>query len=167
MTSSENLPDSQKLMGDNYQTWKVRCKLLLMKENTWKYTDPASNNRPVQGEPKDVAQRRARALFSITMLCREDIFNTLADVTDPRIAWNTLKNKFKKVNNASRLMLLDKVNSVRLPDGGSMQEYLKKLQEIKMHLKGVGHTISKAISWNKWWELYPVHMRVYTTRSVV
>ena len=78
------------------------------------------------------------------MSCREDIFNTLADVIDPQISWNILKDKFEKINNASRLMLLDKLNSVRLPDGGSMQEYLKKLQEIKMHLKGVGHTIFKS-----------------------
>ena len=78
------------------------------------------------------------------MSCREDIFNTLADVTDPRVAWNTLKDRFEKVNNASHLMLLDKLNSVRLPNNGSLQEYLKKLQEIKMHLKGVGHTISKS-----------------------
>ena len=90
MTSSETLLDSQKLMGDNYQTWKVWCKLLLMKENTWKYTDPASNNQPILGEPKDIAQRRAKALFSITMSCREDIFNTLVDIIDPRATWNAL-----------------------------------------------------------------------------
>ena len=58
MTSSETLSDSQKLTGvNNYQTWKVKCKLLLMKENTWKYTDPTNNNRPVEGKSEDVAQR--------------------------------------------------------------------------------------------------------------
>ena len=112
-----------------------------MKENTWKYMDPANNNQPIPGESKDIAQRRAKALFSITMSCREDIFNTLAHIIDPRAMWNALKDRFEKVNNASRLMLLDKLDFVRLPDGGLVQEYLKKLQEIRMHLKGVGHTI--------------------------
>ena len=89
-----------------------------MKENTWKYTDPTSNNRP--------------------------IFNTLADITNPRVAWNALKDCFEKANNAFHFMLLDKLNSIRLLYGGLVQEYLKKLQEIRMHLKRVGHIISKS-----------------------
>jgi hypothetical protein len=78
------------------------------------------------------------------MSCREDIFNELAEITDPQVAWTTLKDRYEKANNASRLMLLDKLNAVRLPEGGSVQEYVKRIQEIKLHLKGVGHTISES-----------------------
>ena len=60
------------------------------------------------------------------MSCKEDIFNTLANIIDPQAMWNALKDHFEKVNNASRLILLDKLYSVKLPDGGSMHEYLKK-----------------------------------------
>ena len=99
------------------------------------------------------------------MSCREDIFNTLTDITDPRAVWNALKDRFEKVNNASCLMLLDKLNSVRLLDGGSVQEYLKKLQEIRMHLKRVGHTISETTWLEEWWEHYLVLTKESTIKS--
>jgi hypothetical protein len=57
-----------------------------MKKNTWKYMDPSGNNRSVVGEPEDVVQCRAKALYSINMSCCEDIFNELVEITDPRAA---------------------------------------------------------------------------------
>jgi hypothetical protein len=143
MTQGDILPEAQKLTGDNYQTWKSRCKLLLMKENTWQYVDPTGTNPPVAGEADDIKQARIKALYSINMSCREDIFNSLSEVSYPRVAWNTLKDRFESSNNASRLMLLDKLNSVRLQEGGSVMEYIKKIQELKLQLKGVGHNISE------------------------
>jgi hypothetical protein len=54
MTQGDILPDAQKLTGENYQTWKLRCKLSLMKEGTWKCVDPASTNNLVAGEADDI-----------------------------------------------------------------------------------------------------------------
>ena len=143
MTQGDMLPDAQKLTGDNYQTWKSRCKLLLMKEGTWKYVDPAGTNAPVAGEADDILQARVKALYSINMSCHEAIFNTLGEITDPRAAWKNLQTRFASASNASRLMLLDKLNALRLQEGGSVSEYLKKINEIKLELKGVSHDISE------------------------
>jgi hypothetical protein len=142
MTQGDILPDAQKLTGANYQTWKSRCKLL-MKEGTWKYVDPAGTNTPIAGEADDIVQARVKALYSINMSCHEAIFNTLAEFTDPRAAWKNLQTQFASASNASRLMLLDKLNALRLQEGGSVSEYLKQINEIKLELKGVGHDISE------------------------
>ena len=56
--------------------------------------------------------------FFITMFCYEDIFSALVEDTNLWVAWNTLKDKFEKINNTSMLMLLDKSNSVCLQGGG-------------------------------------------------
>jgi hypothetical protein len=38
--ATDSLLEMFKLDGTNYQTWKVRMKLLLMKEGTWQYVNP-------------------------------------------------------------------------------------------------------------------------------
>ena len=86
--------------------------MLRIKENTWKYADLDGTSRPIVKEPEEIAQRRAKALHSITMSCREHIFNELVETDGPRVAWNTLKDRYQKANNASRLMLLDKLNAI-------------------------------------------------------
>jgi hypothetical protein len=85
-----------------------------MKEGTWKYVDPASTNNLVAGEVDDIVQEHVKALYSINMPCREDILNTLTDFTDPYVAWRNLKTRFESASYASKLMLLDKLNSIRL-----------------------------------------------------
>lgn len=86
MIQRDVLPNAQKLTGENYQTWKSQCKFLLMKEGSWKYVDFAGTNNPTAGEADGIVQGRVKALYSINMSCCEDVFNTLADFTDPRAA---------------------------------------------------------------------------------
>ena len=111
MTQGDMLPDAQKLIGDNYQTWKSRCKLLI-KEGTWKYVDLAGTNTPIVGEDDDIVQAQVEALYSINMSYHEAIFNTLAEFTNPRAAWKNLETRFASTSNASCLMLLDKLNAL-------------------------------------------------------
>ena len=43
-------------------------------------------------------------------------------------------------------MLLDKLNSIRFPEIGSIQKYLKKIEDIILHLKDVGYSIFESNS---------------------
>ena len=52
-----------------------------------------------------------------------------------------LKDKFERVNNASCLMLLEKLNCILLLERRLVQDYHKKFQELKLYLKGVEHNI--------------------------
>lgn len=71
-------------------------------------------NIPVINELKETSRGRARALYSIKMSCCKSIFNELAEISSFKTIWKVLRESFKRTNNASRLMLLDKLNSIRL-----------------------------------------------------
>jgi transposase InsO family protein len=143
--ASGDCPESSKLTGfSNYQTWKFRMKMVLLRNNVWQYVDPAGKNVPVPGEPADVAQGRVKALTDIVLSVKEDIYFIIQSCVDPRDAWNKLAARYQTGNNASRLMLKDKLNSIRLHEGGSVSEYLTQLQSIQAELVGIGQQVPEA-----------------------
>jgi hypothetical protein len=109
---------------------------MMMRDNVWRYVDPTVRplNPPVAGEPDDVALARIKTLSIIGLNCKEDVYQGIKDVLDPREAWNRLSTSFQSTNNASRLMLKDKLASLRLTEGGSVAEYLRQIQGIQAEL---------------------------------
>lgn len=143
--ASGDCPESSKLTGfANYQTWKFRMKMVLLRNNVWQYVDPTSNNVPVRGEPTDIAQGRVKALTDIVLSIKKDIYFIVQLCVDPRDAWNRLAARYQTGNTASRLMLKDKLNSIRLHEGGSVSEYLTQLQSIQAELVGIGQQVPEA-----------------------
>lgn len=118
-------------------------RMILMRENTWRFTDPQVYDEIRSGEADDISQGRIRALATIGLSLRDEIFPIIADCTDPRDAWVRLQNYFQSGNNASRLMLKDKLNSIRLLEGASVSEYLRQIQEVRVELAGIGHVASE------------------------
>ena len=121
------MPESYKLVGyQNYQTWKYRAKLMLMRDNVWRYADPDVRplNNPVPGEPEDLALARVKALSIIGLNCREEVHANIGHIVNPREAWTTLLQLYQTTTNAGRLMLKDKLAGLRLLEGGSVAEYL-------------------------------------------
>ena len=101
---SNEMPEGYKLAGlSNYQTWKYRAKLMMMRDNVWRYVDPMVRplNNPVAGEPEDVALSRIKALSIIGLNCKEEVYQGIKDVIDPREAWNRLTTAFQSTTNAS------------------------------------------------------------------
>ena len=138
MATGDALPETFKLEGiSNYQSWKGRMRLLLLKGETWQYIDPAINNPPISGEPVDVAGAQVKALYSICMSCKEGPYSKIASCSEPRNAWNLLATTYQSANNTGQLMLKDRFHSLRLQEGGSIQEYLRQIEEIQQELCGI------------------------------
>jgi hypothetical protein len=128
--ATDSLPEMFKLDGTNYQTWKVRMKLLLMKEGTWQYVNPQGGNPPVIGEPPAVVAERVKGLHSLFMSVKENVFSNISECTDPIIAWTTLATLYQQNSNAGKLMLKDKLRSLRLLEGASVKDFIRQIQEI-------------------------------------
>ena len=143
---SNEMPESYKLARlSNYQTWKYRAKLMMMRDNVWRYVDPTVRplNNPVAGEPEDVALSRIKALSIIGLNYKEEVYQGIKDVIDPREAWNRLTTAFQSMSNASRLMLKDKLASLRLSEEGSVAEYLRQIQAIQSELTSMNTVASE------------------------
>jgi len=104
------------LSSTNYATWKVQCKMALIKEGLWSIV-----NR-TETEPEGNADRRAKFVarrdgaLAIIMLAMEPSLLYLVgqDPTNPVDAWKTLADQFQCKTWANKLELKRKLFSLRL-----------------------------------------------------
>lgn len=122
----------------NYQMWKVRMKLLLMKECKWRYVD---RGNPLQlGEARNVVVKRVKDLHSIFMSVKENVFLKISECTDSIIAWTLLAQLYQQHSNAGKLILKDKLRSIRLTEGASVRDFICQIHQIQSEL-GIGDPV--------------------------
>ena len=86
------------LSNTNYSTWKVQCKMALIKEGLWNFvngteTEPEGN---AERRAKFVA-RRDRALATIVLAMEPSLLYLVGpDPTDPVVVWRALADQFQR-----------------------------------------------------------------------
>ena len=132
------------LNGTNYPTWKIQCKMALMKEGLWKIVTgeevaPTGN----AAEQSKFAARRDRALANIVLSVDTSLLYLISDPTDPVVVWGKLAGQFEKKTWATRLDLRRKLHSLQLKDGESAQSHIKVMTELFDSLSVAGETVSE------------------------
>ena len=85
------------LKGSNYPTWKVQCRMLLMKEGLWSIvngTEAAPGEEEAERHTRFVA-RRDRALAMIVLSVDPMLLYLLGDPEDPVTVWEKLSDQFQ------------------------------------------------------------------------
>jgi hypothetical protein len=128
------------LNGSNYPTWKVQCKMLLIKEGVWSIvneteTPPESTDTDRHG--KFVA-RKDKALSIIVLAIDPSLLYLLGDPTDPVQVWKKLQEQFQKTSWANKLTLRRRLNNLKLKDGESMSAHIKSMTEIFQEMSVIG-----------------------------
>lgn len=133
------------LIGSNYPTWKVQCRMALMKDGLWGIVNeserPPDESSQADKYAKFVA-RRDRALAIIVLAVDPSLLYLLGDPDNPVTVWKKLENQFQKKTWSNKLELRRKLYSLRLKDGGSVQEHIKAMTEIFESLSVVGDPVS-------------------------
>ena len=111
------------LNGKNYLTWKVQCRMTLMKDGLWEIinktkTDPG---REALEAHKRFMSRRNRALAIIVLSVEPSLLYLISDPEDPVAVWKKLEDQFQKKTWANKLELRRKLYSLRLKDGECIQ----------------------------------------------
>ena len=133
------------LSNTNYSTWKVQCKMALVKEGLWNIvngteTEPEGN---AERRAKFVA-RRDRALATIVLAMEPSLLYLVGpDPTDPVVVWRALADQFQRNTWANKLELKRKLFSLRLAEGGSVQQHIKCMSEICDELSAIGETVGE------------------------
>ena len=125
------------LNGSNYPTWKVQCKMALIKEDLWNI---ASGNE-TESNSSDVSKfnvRKNRALAIIVLAVDPSLLYLLHEPDDPIEVWSTLQGHFQKKTWANKLELRRKLFSCRLKEGESVQDHVKRMTEIFEELSVIG-----------------------------
>ena len=112
------------LNGSNYPTWKVQCRMALMKDGLWSIVS-GSERPPDIAEADKYAKfsaRRDRALAIIVLSVEPSLLYLIGDPEDPITVWKKLADQFQKKTWANKLELRRKLYSLRLKDRDSMSK---------------------------------------------
>ena len=130
------------LTGANYPTWKIQCKMSLIKDGLWEIVD-GSEEAPQEndGAYSKFIARKNRALAIIVLSIDPSLLYLLGDPTDPTAVWEKLSTQFQKKTWANKLALRRRLHSLQLKEGQSVQEHVKALTEIFNELSVIGDNI--------------------------
>ena len=119
------------LNGSNYTTWKVHCKMALMREGLWGIV---AGTEVAPGEGEDghgkFVSRRDKALAIVVLSVDPTLLYLIGEPTDPKAVWTKLADQFQKKTWANRLEMRRKLHSVRMKDGDSVQRHIREMTEI-------------------------------------
>ena len=120
------------LNGRNYPTWKVQCRMALVRDGLWGIVS-GSETAP-SGEDADCLSkftaRRDRALATIVLAVEPSLLYLIGDPEDPAVVWKKLQDQFQKKTWANKLALRRKLHSLQLRDGNSVQDHFKAMIEL-------------------------------------
>lgn len=128
------------LHGSNFPTWKVQCRMALMKDGLWGIVN-GTEDPPGEGDADRRAKfmtRRDRALAVIVLSIDPSLLYLIGDPDDPIIVWKKLSDQFQKKTWANKLALRRKLYSLRLKEGESVQKHVKAMTEVFGALSVVG-----------------------------
>lgn len=132
------------LNGSNYPTWKVQCRMALMRDGLWDLVN-GTETAP-RSDPSKLASYMAksdRALATIVLSIEPSFLYLIGEPEDPIVVWKKLFDQFQKKTWANKLALRRKLYSLRLKDRDSVQEHIKVLTETFDALSVVGDHIEE------------------------
>lgn len=133
------------LNSSNFPTWKVQCHMALVKDGLWSIVN-GTETIPAVAEVDQRAKfiaRRDRALVLIILSVEPLLLYLLGDPEDPVVVWKKLSDKFQKKTWANKLELRRRLYSLKLSEGGSVQEHIRKMTEIFEELAVVSDPVQE------------------------
>lgn len=123
------------LKSTNYKTWKVQCRMALVREGLWGIvagTEACPDATDSRDRYTKYMVRRDQALATIVLAIDPSLLCLIgADADDPKAVWEKLSRQFQQNTWVNKLSLRKKLFTVKvkLSDSGSMSEYIKKMTE--------------------------------------
>ena len=93
------------LNSTNYSTWKIQCKMALIKEGLWSIVN-GTETSPTEGADQQAkfAARRDKALAIVELAIEPSLLYVIgADPTDPVEVWKALADQFQRKTWANKL----------------------------------------------------------------
>ena len=130
------------LTGSNYPTWKVQCKMSLIKDGLWSIV-METEAAPAEGSDRypKYRTRRNKALATIVLSVDPSILYLIGDREDPVAVLKLLSEQFQRATWANKLALCQRLHSLWLKEGRSVQDHVKAITEIFNKLSVIGDNI--------------------------
>ena len=146
MAESKTTVSLVPLNGSNYPTWKVQCRMALIRDGVWGIV-AGTETAPAEDGGGDrqakFISRRDRALATIVLAIEPSLLYLIGDPEDPVTVWKKLQDQFQKKTWSNKLALRRRLHSLTLRDGESVQEHIKTMTELFNELAIVGDAIEE------------------------
>ena len=119
--------------------------MALIKEGLWSIVNGTEMEPEGNSERKaKFAARRDKALAIIVLAMEPSLLYLVGpDPTNPLVVWRALADQFQCKTWANKLELKQKLFSLQLAEGRSVQQHIKFMSEICDELSAIGETISE------------------------
>ena len=143
------ISESIKLTGTaNYNTWKLRVRNILQKEDLLEFVNEEPVNAAVaapqvdaeDGEvvvnPADaeaalsLVKKRRRALSIICLSVSDAVIPHIENVDSPALCWNILQCLYENDSTARKLVLRNQLNNLHLEEDGLVSDYIMQVQTL-------------------------------------
>ena len=123
---------------------------VLRTEGQWSITEteqrPATYPAMIDGETTTKAQlKKKKKILACRLLLlsvTDDLIDLIVEYTDPAAAWKVLKDQFNAGDQSQILTLMGQLQSLRMHEGGSVEEYIKKARELKNRLSSMDERLT-------------------------
>ena len=78
----------------------------------------------------------------ILLSISDDLIDLIAEHSDPALAWKTLKEQFNLGDQSQILTLMGQLQSLKLNEGGNIEEYVRKARELRNRLSSMEERVS-------------------------
>jgi len=133
------------LNSSNYSTWKIQCKMALIKDGLWGIVN-GTETAPTEDAEQQAKflSRKDKALAIIVLAVEPSLLYLIgADPTDPVVVWKALADQFQRKTWANKLELKRKLFSMTLAEGGSVQDHIKAMTEVCDELSVIGEPVKE------------------------
>lgn len=128
-----------KLNSNNYESWRYKIELLLIKEGPWDVINKAAPEQPdTTWQTKD-AQARA----TIGFLIEGNHLIHIRNKTTAAATWKALQDYHQKVSLSNKVMSLKSLCSTKLTENGNIEEHIIGISIIKERLEAIGEEIKE------------------------
>ena len=133
------------LNSTNYSTWKIQCKMALIKEGLWCIVNETEVEPTEEADQQaKFAARSDKTLVTIVLAVKPSpLYLIGADSTDPVKVWKCLADQFQRKTWANKLELKRKLFSMRLGERGSVQNHIKSMTEVCDELSVIGEPVNE------------------------
>lgn len=150
MAESSMIHEGDKLKGyENYYVWSLKMRGILRAEGHWAITEEEQNPEGypcyLDGEEFDetlLRKKKAVACKVFLLSVSDHLINIVAAHTDPALVWKELKTQFSSRDQSYLLTLKSQLQSMKLSEGGSIEDYTMKARKLRDHLSNMGENIT-------------------------
>jgi hypothetical protein len=127
-------PAVEMLDADNYGTWSIRMKAMLVSKGLGAAIEDAAVDAAVS----------EKALAQILLYVKDYHLMTLANCNTAKSAWELLKNTYEGRTNARKMLLRRELTMLKMQDGEPLTKYAARARDIQIKLMTAGEDVKDA-----------------------